>query len=126
MAGIFLRGIGFAPIVGTLYVFIADTIEYGEWKTGIRTEGLNMSAASFGQKVGTGIGLAVIGWLLAIGGYVGNAPIQPESALEAISFLFIHFPFIVYALIVIILWFYKLDREYPKIVEELSMRNRAN
>lgn len=122
LAGIFLRGIGFAPIVGTLYVFIADTIEYGEWKTGIRTEGLNMSAASFGQKVGTGLGLAVIGWMLAFGGYVGNAPTQPESALEAISFLFIHFPFIVYALIIIILWFYKLDKEYPKIVAELSMR----
>lgn len=122
LAGIFIKGIGFAPITGTLYVFIADTIEYGEWKTGLRTEGLYMSAASFGQKMGTGIGLAIISWTLGLTNYVPNALVQAASALKGIRFMFIELPLLIYTLIVIILCFYKLEEEYPRIVAELDKR----
>jgi GPH family glycoside/pentoside/hexuronide:cation symporter len=118
----FIRGMGFAPLVGTLYAFIADTIEYGEWKTGVRTEGLCYSAASFGQKCGTGLGGAMIGWLLAAGGYVANAPAQSPSAMAVISFMFIWLQLILYVLSVIILLFYKLDKEYPAVIKDLQQR----
>ncbi|ACL20401.1 sugar (Glycoside-Pentoside-Hexuronide) transporter [Desulfitobacterium hafniense DCB-2] len=122
LTGVFIKGLGFAPLAGTLYAFIADTIEYGEWKTGLRMEGLIMSAASFGQKVGTGIGLAIIGWLLAWGNYVGNAATQSPEALCVISFMFIQLPLCIYAAIIAIMYFYKLDREYPAIIAELNQR----
>lgn len=122
LLGVFIKGLGFAPLAGTLYAFIADTIEYGEWKTGLRMEGLIMSAASFGQKVGTGIGLAIMGWLLAWGNYVGNAATQSQEALHVITFMFIQLPLCIYAAIIAIMYFYKLDREYPAIIEGLNQR----
>ncbi len=122
LPGVFIKGLGFAPLAGTLYAFIADTIEYGEWKTGLRMEGLIMSAASFGQKMGTGIGLAIMGWLLAWGNYVGNAAAQSPEALHVISFMFIQLPLCIYAAIIAIMYFYRLDREYPAIIAELNQR----
>lgn len=47
------RGIGNAGISACMFAMVTDTIEYGEWKTGVRTEGLINSAASFGQKLET-------------------------------------------------------------------------
>ncbi|MEA5021587.1 Isoprimeverose transporter [bioreactor metagenome] len=122
LPGVFIKGLGFAPLAGTLYALIADTIEYGEWKTGLRMEGLIMSAASFGQKVGTGIGLAIMGWLLAWGNYAGNAAAQSPEALHVISFMFIQLPLCIYAAIIAIMYFYRLDREYPAIIAELNQR----
>ena len=51
----------------------ADTVEYGEWKTGIRTEGATYAAFSFIRKVGQAIGAAVAGYALAWAGYNGAA-----------------------------------------------------
>ncbi|MBM7570575.1 MFS transporter [Aquibacillus albus] len=119
-----LRGIGFAPLVGTIFAMLADTIEYGEWKTGLRTEGLVYSGGSFGTKVGGGLGSALIGWILAAGGFIsdGNAT-QPESAIFAIQFMFTWVPIIISAIMLLILPFYKLDKMYPQIVKDLQERN---
>ncbi|MBP1967565.1 Na+/melibiose symporter-like transporter [Paenibacillus aceris] len=45
-----VKSIGSVPIGATAFAMLADTIEYGEWKTGIFTEGLVYSAGSFGAK----------------------------------------------------------------------------
>ena len=49
-----LRGAGFACVMGVQFAFIADTVEYGQWKSNVRTEGLIFSAQSFGGKFGAG------------------------------------------------------------------------
>jgi len=118
-AGLFVKGLGFAPLVGSLPSFIVDTIEYGEWKTGIRNEGLVYSSESFGQKFGNGLSSAMLGWLLALSGYVGGSGIQTESSTSVIIALFTYIPLILYAFAVIVLMFYKLDKEYNKILYEL-------
>ena len=100
-----------------------DTVEYGEWKTGVRQDGFIMSAQSFGQKVGTAIGTALVGWILAWAGYNGAAETQSASALMGITIDYVWLTVIFSALGVILLCgFYHLDREYPKIVEELQER----
>lgn len=72
LIGTVIAGLGAMPAIALVFAMINDTIEYGEYKTGLRTEGLVNSGASFGIKIGTGIGLALIGWLLGIGGYLGG------------------------------------------------------
>lgn len=47
-----IRGIGNACGGATMWAMVSDTIDYGEWKTGYRTEGLVNSACSFGYKIG--------------------------------------------------------------------------
>ncbi|OWR32541.1 MFS transporter [Saccharibacillus sp. O23] len=115
-----VKAIGMAPVVGTIFAFMADTVDYGEWKTGMRTEGLIFSASSFGGKAGSGLGGAMIGWLLAFGGYVGGETTVSGSASNSIEFIFIYVPFILCLLQFAVLWFYKLDREYPKVLQELQ------
>ena len=63
-----LKGVGNAGISSCMFAIVSDTIEYGEWKTGYRTEGLINSASSFGFKVGNGLGSAILGWVIGAAG----------------------------------------------------------
>ncbi|HEY4390853.1 MAG TPA: MFS transporter [Paenibacillus sp.] len=120
LASIVIRSIGMVPVAASGYAMLADTIDYGEWKTGIRSEGLVYSAGSFGGKVGNGIGAALVGWLLAIGGYVGGQATISASASASIQFMFIYLPIIFNVILLIVLIPYKLDKEYPQIIEDLN------
>ncbi len=120
MTGLIIKAIGITPIIGTLFAMLADTVEYGEWKTGVRTEGLVYSAGSFGTKAGSGFGAAIIGWGLAIGGYVGGQDSISASATSAIHFMFIYLPIILSVVQIVILYFHKLDKLYPQIVSDLK------
>lgn len=120
--GSILRGVGRVPIFGTIFALLPDTVEYGEWKTGVRREGLVYSGGSMGTKIGTGIGAASVGWILSFGGYVGGQAIQSDSAIFAINALFLYLPIVTFVLLVILLVFYRLDKEYPQIIKDLRER----
>jgi GPH family glycoside/pentoside/hexuronide:cation symporter len=117
-----LRGIGMTPILGMIFTMIADSIEYGQWKTGIRTAGAIQAASTSGQKFGQGIGSALIGAIMAASGYNGEAASQTEHALETISSLFVYGVALLGFLMIIVLLFYRLDKEYPLVMRELMAR----
>ena len=117
-----LRGIGMTPILGLIFTMIADAIEYGQWKTGIRTAGAIQAAATSGQKFGQGIGNALIGTIMAAAGYDGALAVQSEAALATISNMFIWGVTILGCIMIFIMLFYKLDKEYPQIMKELLER----
>lgn len=117
-----LRGVGMTPILGMIFTMIADAIEYGQWKTGLRTAGAIQSATTSGQKFGQGIGSALIGFIMDVNAYNGNLDVQPEQALQTIQDLFIYGVTILGIIMIIILLFYKLDKEYPTIIRELLAR----
>lgn len=117
-----IRGVGNACGGATMWAMVSDTIDYGEWKTGVRTEGLVNSACSFGYKIGNGVGSALLGLILEIGGYVGEAAIQTESALSAIRVCFVWIPIVVYLVGLIIMKFYHLDEEFAGIMKDLESR----
>ncbi len=109
---IIVKGTGNALISATVFALLADTIEYGEWKTNVRTEGLVYSAGNFGLKIGIGLGTAIVGWLLAFSNYNGSSKIQTNTAINAINILFIWLPMILSGVQIILLKFYKLDKIY--------------
>jgi GPH family glycoside/pentoside/hexuronide:cation symporter len=113
-------GLGFG--FGLVFVMIADTVDYGEWKNGVRSEGFLSAAASFGQKLGTGLGSAAAAWILGLGGYIGGAENQGESALTAIKFNYVVAPIIGLIVIIIFMLFYKLDKVMPQMMEDLKAR----
>lgn len=117
-----IRGIGNACGGATMWAMVSDTIDYGEWKTGYRTEGLVNSACSFGYKIGNGIGSALLGLILEIGGYVGTAAVQTESALTSIKVCFVWIPILVYVCGLVIMKFYHLDKEFDGIIADLKAR----
>lgn len=117
-----LRGIGMTPILGMIFTMIADAIEYGQWKTGLRTAGAIQSATTSGQKFGQGIGSALIGFIMQSTGYDGNLQVQSAEALQTIQNLFIYGVSVLGVIMIIIMIFYKLDKEYPQIMRELLER----
>ena len=67
-----LKGLGGGFAAGVGYGLVADTIDYGEWKTGTKAEGVGMAAMTFVTKVSAGFAGAIIGWINEMGGYEGS------------------------------------------------------
>ncbi|MCU4786760.1 glycoside-pentoside-hexuronide (GPH):cation symporter [Bacillus cereus] len=120
--GTIITGIGFAPTSALLFAMTSDTAEYGEFKTGQRNIGLVNSGLSFGVKIGSGLGLALIGWLLGYGGYVGEAAKQTSLALQMIITLSIYIPIVFASISILFLTQFNLDKQYSKILAELQKR----
>ena len=114
-----LRGVGMGGFQTLMFTMVIDTVEYGHWRTGIRSEGLLYSANTIGQKVGTGLSLALVGFLLEAADYDGLSAVQSDEALQVISFLFNWMPVIFIGSMVVLCLFYKLDKEYEGIMDDL-------
>lgn len=61
VVGTIIRSLGVGPILSAVFALIPDVVEYGNWKFGIRSEGLISSAQSIGSKIGIGVGSALTG-----------------------------------------------------------------
>ena len=123
LTGTVIGAIGLGLPVGLLFALIADTVDYGEWKSGVRAQGLLASTASgIAIKLGSGLGGAIPAWLLAAGGYVANQT-QSASALRMIEISFIWLPILLCILSILILVFmYKWEKPHHEIVAELELR----
>lgn len=110
-----LHGASLAPFVAAIFTFASDIIEYLELKLGQRYEGLVTSVSSIGSKVGTGLGAAILGWGLDIGGYKGELAVQAQSALDAESFLLFIVPAIASAVCFAAMWFWDIDKKIAEL-----------
>ena len=104
---------------------VCDCIEYGDWKYGIREEGLTYSYMSFGVKLATAVGGSVTVLLLAASGYVPNAE-QTEAVKTGINAVVNLAPAVCIVISAIPLFWYKLDKKMmDQIRKELDERNAA-
>jgi GPH family glycoside/pentoside/hexuronide:cation symporter len=117
-----LRGIGFGFNMGLIYAITGDTIEYGEWKTGVRVQGVLFSIGSVAQKLGQGGITAIFGIFLAAIGYDGLKQVQEQGTLNGIEMFFKYVPILVYVIQIALLFAYKLDKEFPQILKDLEER----
>lgn len=107
-----------------LWAILPDTVEYGEWKTGMRGESILFGLVSFCQKLSLGIAVGVLGFVLDQIGYQANEVqsaetlrgfhlllcLAPLSCTIACTFLVIRFPF---------------NREqHAEMVDEISARKK--
>lgn len=114
--------LGFFTMFGFAATFIIDCIDYGEWKTGKRSEGTISCAQSVTAKLGTAVGAGVIGILMGITGYDGALTVQPDSANTMIIMLFTVIPAAFCLVQFILLKLYDLDKILPRIREELKAK----
>jgi len=85
---------------------------------------LVFSAATFAQKLGWAIGGAFTGWLLAYYGFVANV-VQTEGAQDGIRLMMSIIPAIGGILAAAAVWFYVLDEQTMKNIEQdLSNRKK--
>ncbi|MEH7418031.1 MFS transporter [Neobacillus drentensis] len=122
IAGTIIGSIGMGLPAGLLFTLMADTVDYGEWKSGVRAQGIIVSAAGIGIKFGSGLGGAIPAWLLAAGGYVANQK-QTATALNMITLNYIWLPIIFSILSILIMAFlYKWEKPHHEIIAELEAR----
>ena len=108
-----------------LWAMMADVADYSEWRNGRRATGVVFSAIVFGLKAGLGFGGALGGYLLSAYGYVPNAAQSPRS-LQGIVYSVSVFPAISFALCIVCLYFYKIDKQLElRMTGELNERRKA-
>ena len=116
--------VGFLGASGSIsYSFTCDAVEYGDWKYGIRDDGLAFSIMSFGVKLAQAITGAIAVPLLLALGYVANQA-QAPATVTGINALVNLAPAVIMVIAVLpIIFKYKLDEPMmAKITAELAER----
>lgn len=123
LIGTILTYMGLCIPVGLLGAMFADTVDYTEWKSGVRSTGLIYSACSMGVKAGQGVGGALGAIILTLGNYVPDV-VQSPSSLAAIKFNYAWVGVIASVLMFVLLYFYKVDKLYPQIIYDLENKRK--
>jgi sugar (glycoside-pentoside-hexuronide) transporter len=122
-AGWILASIGSGIACSMPFAMLSDSVDYGEWKTGIRASGfLTAIGSAFCIKAGSGIGGFIPAMVLDTFGYVPNA-VQSANSLFGIQIVFIWLPFIIFLLGILPMLFYrKFEKNEGQITQELAQR----
>ena len=125
IAGVLLF-IGQAFIQALMLMFLADTIEYGQWKLGRRNDSVTFSVQPFINKIGAAIATGVVTLTLIISG-INAAP--DAASVTAEGLLIMKCAMMIFPLIAIIVGYfvylkkYRIDAVfYERIVEDLKRR----
>lgn len=116
-----LRGIGQAPFYGCIFTMIADAVDFGHWRTGIRVHALLFSAFTVGQKIGAGVCGWLVGILMEGSGFTGQQ-VEIASAVQMVENIYIWGGLIAWILLVVLMLQYGLDRRYDRIRADLRAR----
>ena len=118
VAGTIIRSFGAGPLLSAVFALVPDVVEYGNWKFGVRSEGLISSAQSIGSKVGIGLGSALTGWILAGVGYDPTAAVQTQSVINAIKFDYTWLGAIISVVILIIVLMLNVEKYAPEYMKQ--------
>ena len=101
---------------------LPDTIEYGEWKSGIRTESSLYGFMTFAQKGAIAIAVFILGIALT---NIGFEPNQEQSieTIEALKNLMSIIPLIGVFISFVLLYFYPIDKAFHrKLIQDIENR----
>lgn len=117
-----LFGLGSVPISMLINLMIIECADFNEWKGSQRMEGTLSSVTSFATKIGSALGTGILGMLLSVSGYIGDADLIPDSAISMIRHLYSSIPAVLWLIVAFSLLLYKLDKKMPQIKEEIELR----
>jgi melibiose permease/lactose/raffinose/galactose permease len=129
---IFIGAAGVLIFVGEAFIqilmlmFLADTIEYGQWKSGKRNESITFSVQPFINKIGGAIGNGVLGVTLVLSG-VNRAESASDVSAAGVTVFKSAMLFLPLAIItagfLLYLTKYKIDGQfYRRILDDLRKR----
>ena len=119
-------GLGLGAVNTLIFAFQADTVDYGEWRSGVRAEGASYAVLSFMRKAGQGIGGAVAAYTIGLGGYVAGAATQTDEGLLSIKIAAGAIPAGFFVLATLVMTAYPLtERVFRRVVAELAERRAA-
>ncbi len=116
---------GSASIAVNFWSIVPDTVEYGEWRSGVRVEGFVFGLVTLIQKSALGVSSAFVGLYLTWIGYVPNQ-VQSESTVEGLRYMITLFPMVGMLASCAVMLFYKLDAPtHAKLVAEIAARTKT-
>ncbi|OAS84672.1 MULTISPECIES: MFS transporter [Metabacillus] len=120
---LFASGFFTTPLNTLAWGMIADCVDYAEWKTGVRADGVVISSMSFTNKLGVALAGSFSAIYLGIAGYVPNAE-QTVTSLNAIKNMNALIPGLFILLSIVIICFYPItEKGYKKMISELEQRS---
>lgn len=118
-----LIGITAGVVMPLIWAIYADIADYSEWKTGRRATGLIFSSSSMAQKFGWTIAAMLAGSILAMFGFVANAP-QTDESLFGIRLMISVLAGCGALLAAVFIFFYKLDEKTMVRIETDLQKTR--
>ncbi len=121
-----MAGIGVSAAQVLPWAIIPDAIEWDEWKTFERHEGMFYSLITLMGKIANSLAAPLSLMILELTGYQSGSVVQPDSAIMGIRLVIGPIPAALLTGGIIFAIFYPLSREqHHKIVEELRQRRAA-
>lgn len=121
---VFLAGIGFSSFQLFPFSMLPDTIEYDQMQSGLRREGVFSGMWSAGQKIAYSVGPPIVGFALAISGFVMEGS-QPESLNVGVRAIFCLFPAAMILLSFLPFRKYNLTKEeFERVKAQISRKDR--
>ena len=119
---IFCNGIMGGAVAVMFWSMLPDTVEYGQWRSRIRDDGIVFGLSQLISKAGSGLGVGMIGLLLSAIGYTAGIDQSAETlqGIRASAFLI---PAAASLLSALVIAFYPLDSTlHARIVRGLARR----
>jgi len=121
-----LAGVGVGAAHVLPWAILPDAIEWDEWKTGIRHEGMYYSMVTLIKKVTSSIAIPLALLLLETADYIPNAEIQSKKALLVIRLMTGPIPALLLAAGIVLALLYPLTRsQFSAISEQLERRRKT-
>ena len=131
LLALILKSIGTVPITYILVGMLADTLDHIEYVNGFRCDGFSTSIQSVILTIATGLSAGLFNLALGSVGYiapVGTSEqiaqiVQPQGAQNLFAWGVFLIPAIGFLICFLLLSRYKLDKELPKMQEEIAARH---
>jgi len=121
----FLGAAGMATNWLSAWSMVPDTVEYSQWKTGLRREGVIYGAFFFCQKFPAALAAFIVGLVLTRVGYEANVE-QTELSLMGIRLLLTLIPVCFIIIGIIFISLFPIDASmHQKIVDDIEERERS-
>ncbi len=113
-------GLGFWQVI--IYMLIADTVEYGTYKSGTRAAGITFSLQCFIAKLKNALIGSIVLFTLSLTGFIeGENAVQPAGVADGVWRLFCFLPAIGFVLaLIILIAFYKLRSDDVQVMSKYN------
>lgn len=135
LVGLMLKSIGTVPISNLLSGMLADSLDHVEWLNHFRCDGITVSLQSVITTVASGLSMGTFNLFLGTTGYIAPAAgstveeaqaiVQNQAVQNLFSFGMFLIPAIGFAIIMVLMLFFKVEKELPRIHAETLERHKA-
>lgn len=129
-----LTGGGVVPVSMLSGLALIECADYNEWSGMPRMEGSMSALSGLADKIGNAFGTGVLGIVLEVSGVSaaasaladGTLSVMADAQLLWIRLMFSIIPFVIYAIVILILMNYDLGKKIPGIRADLEVRRAEN